>query len=143
MDEDCIFCKIVSGETDSSIVYDDEDVMAFLDLHPINPGHTLVIPKKHTTNIYDISDEDLQKIAKVTQEIAIRMKKILNAEGISIFQMNERGGDQDIMHYHVHVIPRYKGDWFGGEIMKAIKRQAITNPSREELNSIASKIKEV
>lgn len=141
MVEDCIFCKIVSGEIESSIVYEDEYIIAFLDIHPINPGHTLIIPKKHATNIYDISNEDLQKTAEVTQELAIKIKKVLKADGISIFQMNEPGGDQDIMHYHGHVIPRYIGDWFGKEIMKAIKRQQITNPSREELNSIAEKLK--
>lgn len=142
MDKDCIFCKIVSGEAESSIIYEDEDVMAFLDLHPINSGHTLVIPKKHATNIYDISNEDLQKTAKVTQELAVGIKRVLKANGISIFSMNEHGADQDVMHYHVHVIPRYTDDWFGDEIMKAIKKQQSTNPSREELDSIASKLKE-
>ena len=112
--DDCIFCKIVSGEAESSKVYEDEDVIGFLDLHPINQGHTLVISKKHATNIYDISIQDLEKISQVTQKLAIRIKKVLNADGISIFQMNERGGDQDVMHYHVHIIPRHEGDWFGG-----------------------------
>lgn len=141
MNADCIFCKIVSGEVDSSFIYDDEDVIAFLDIHPINLGHTLIIPKKHVTNIYDISSRALQMIARVSQALAIKIKKVLKPDGISIFQMNERGGDQDIMHYHVHVIPRYEGDWFGEEIMKAIKKQQITNPTREKLNSIAKKIK--
>lgn len=142
MNADCIFCKIVTGEAESSIVYDDQDTLAFLDLHPVNPGHTLVIPKGHAVNIYDISSENLQKVAKVSQGLAIRIKKVLKADGISIFQMNERGGDQDIMHYHVHIIPRYEGDWFHEEIMKAIKKQQVTNPPRKELDSIATKIKE-
>ena len=141
MDTDCIFCKIVSGEAESSIIYDDPDVMVFLDMHPINPGHALIIPKKHATNIYDIPKEILEKIAVVSQELSIRIKKVLNPDGISIFQMNEKTGDQDVMHYHLHVIPRQIGDWFGEEIMKAIKKQSVTNPTREELNSIAEKLK--
>ncbi len=138
--DDCIFCKIVSKQAESSIVYEDEDVLTFLDLHPINPGHALVIPKRHATNIYDISVEDLAKIAKITQKIAVMIKGKLNADGISIFQMNERAGDQDIMHYHVHIIPRHQGDWFGEEIMKAIKKQSVTNPIRRELDEVADKI---
>lgn len=141
MNTDCIFCKIVSGEAESSIVYDDAEVMAFLALNPINPGHTLIIPKKHAENIYDIPKEILEKIAVVSKELSVRIKKAMNCDGISIFQMNEEAGDQDIMHYHVHIIPRHNGDWFGEEIMKAVKILHNTNPSREELNSIASKLK--
>ncbi len=143
MSTDCIFCKIVNGEAESSIIYDNADIMAFLDMHPINPGHTLIIPKKHTANIYDIPKEILEKIAVVSKELSVRIKEVLNPDGISIFQMNEKAGDQDVMHYHVHVIPRYNGDWFHEEIMKAVKKQHVTNPSREELNSIAAKIKKV
>lgn len=141
MNDDCIFCKIVKGEAESSIIYEDQDIVAFLDIHPINPGHTLVIPKTHATNIYDISSENLQNIAKVTKELAIKIKKVLNADGISVFQMNEAGGDQAIMHYHMHIIPRYKGDWFHGEIKNVIQKQQATNPQRSELNSLASQIK--
>jgi len=137
----CIFCKIVSGEAEVSLVYEDSDILAFLDKHPINPGHTLVIPKKHSVNIYDISSEELQKIAKITQEISIEIKKSLNSEGISIFQMNEIAGNQDVMHYHMHIIPRQTGDWFNSELQGIKKMQLSTNPSREELNSLAEKIR--
>lgn len=140
MNGDCIFCKIITGRADSSIIYDDQNVVAFLDIHPINTGHTLVIPKKHVTNIYDISGIDLQKIAKVTQKLAVKIKRVLKADGISIFQMNEKDGSQDIMHYHVHIIPRYKNDWFEEKMQEVVRRQQITNPSRQELNCVASKI---
>src|SRR5437764_1193684 len=79
MDSDCIFCKIIKGETESSVVYEDSDILAFLDKHPINLGHTLVIPKKHSVNIYDIPSEELQKIAKVTQELSIKIKNYHNS----------------------------------------------------------------
>lgn len=143
MNSDCIFCKIVSGEAESSIIHDEDDVMAFLDMHPINPGHTLIIPKKHATNVYDIPKETLEKIATLSKDLSIKIKENLNADGISIFQMNEKAGDQDVMHYHLHVIPRYEGDWFHEEIMKAVKTQHKTNPIREELNSIAAKIRKI
>lgn len=139
---DCIFCKIISGEIESSKVYEDQDILAFLDLHPINPGHTLVIPKNHSENIYDIPVEDLQKVVKVAKELAIKIKRTLKTDGISIFQMNENAGNQDIMHYHLHIIPRHEGDWFNNEIMKAVRKQQVTNPTREELNSVAAQIKE-
>jgi histidine triad (HIT) family protein len=141
MKADCVFCKIVTGEFESSIVYEDQDILAFLDIHPINPGHILVIPKKHSVNIYDITSDELQKIAKVSQVLSLRIKKVLKAEGISIFQMNEKAGNQDVMHYHLHIIPRAQGDWFHVELQDVAKKQLAINPPRSELNSIAEKIK--
>lgn len=138
----CIFCKIVSGEAESSIIYEDRHVMAFLDIHPVNPGHTLVISKKHAKNIYDIPGVTLSQITKISQDLALKIKKMLKAQGISMFQMNERAGDQDIMHYHLHIIPRYENDWFHEKIMvEAIRLQQATSPAREELDSIARKLK--
>lgn len=141
MDPNCIFCKIVTGEAESSVVYDDPNVMAFMDLHPVNPGHTLIIPKRHSVNIYDTPTELLEKIVAVSKDLAIRTKEVVKADGVSIFQMNEIAGDQDVMHYHLHVIPRFKDDWFHEKIMIAVKKQSITNPTRGELDSLAAKIK--
>jgi len=142
--KDCIFCKIVSGEAESSIIYEDPKVIAFLDIHPINPGHILVIPKKHAENIYDVPTKILGRITKVSQELSLKLKIVLHAEGISIFQMNEEAGNQDVMHYHMHIVPRYRDDWFHKEIMiKAIQLQQVINPKREELDSIAIKIRQI
>lgn len=107
---DCIFCKIVKGEVPSYKIYEDENVLAFLDINPVNKGHTLVIPKKHYENIYDISDKDLENVTMVTKTLAKKYKKVCEADGFTIQQANEKAGGQVVFHYHVHLIPRYDED---------------------------------
>jgi histidine triad (HIT) family protein len=106
-DENCIFCKIVQKQAPSSILYEDESVMAFLDIRPVNDGHTLVIPKEHYADIYDIPSELLAKVHQVTKTLSIAIKQAVNADGISIAQQNGKAANQDIFHLHVHIIPRY------------------------------------
>jgi histidine triad (HIT) family protein len=110
MNEDsCIFCRIAQKQLPASSVYEDEKVMAFLDIRPLNEGHTLVIPKVHYENVFDVPRELNAYIHGVTKQIAIAVKKAMNADGISIIQQNGKAANQDIPHLHVHVIPRYKG----------------------------------
>ena len=106
----CIFCRIVSKKADAEIVYEDEKVLALLDLKPFNPGHTLVVPKGHFETIYDIPEDMIAQLYKVVKKVAIAVKKATNAEGINIIQSNELAGNQGIFHFHTHVIPRYFGD---------------------------------
>ncbi len=108
-DESCIFCKIVKRQASSSIVYEDEAVMVFLDIRPLNKGHTLVIPKAHYADIFDIPEELLSKIHKASKQIALAVKKATGADGISIIQQNGKAAGQDIFHIHVHVVPRFEG----------------------------------
>jgi len=107
---DCIFCKIVNGSIPSYTIYEDDIVRVFLDIHPHVNGHMLIIPKKHYVDILDIDGEVLNYIYKV---IAPKMYKLLqtrlNADGLSIGQNN--GTAEDVKHYHVHLIPRYKRDF--------------------------------
>lgn len=105
---DCIFCKIINGEVPSYTIYEDEIVKAFLDISPISNGHTLIIPKKHFENMYDIDIEVQKHIEEVSKEIGKMLKEKLDCIGVSRFQNNEYG--QDVKHYHMHIIPRYKGD---------------------------------
>ncbi len=107
--EDCLFCKIVKGEIPSYTIYEDDDIKVFMDINPIAKGHSLVIPKKHYTNILDIDKETLNKIDEVIKELYPRFKNI-GAEGLTRMQNNELG--QDIKHYHMHLIPRYGNDRF-------------------------------
>jgi histidine triad (HIT) family protein len=104
--EGCIFCKIVRGELPSFKVYEDDRVVAFADIHPISPGHTLVIPKKHAENLYEIGTEDLAAIHSASQKIAEAMRKALNPSGIAALQLNGKGANQVVMHYHLHLVPR-------------------------------------
>ncbi|MDM8514801.1 HIT family protein [Desulfobacterales bacterium HSG16] len=112
--DDCIFCKIVKGEIPSIKVYEDERVFAFEDINPISDGHTLIIPKAHAENIWEISEEDLAAIHIASKKIAVAIKKAINPDGIACLQLNGRAVNQVVMHYHFHLIPRLPG---GPELM--------------------------
>ncbi|MGD8566013.1 MAG: HIT family protein [Candidatus Bathyarchaeota archaeon] len=130
--ENCTFCKIVRRELPTSQVYEDEKTMAFLDIRPINEGHTLVIPKKHYKNIHEIPDEELEQLFKIVKKIATAVKQSIDADGISIFQNNGSAAGQVVFHIHVHVIPRYHGQ----------RTQHREEKSRQELEKIAEKLRE-
>ncbi len=107
---DCIFCKIVKGEVPCNKVYEDDEVFAFLDINPVSAGHTLVIPKEHYENIYDIPEEVLGKIAIVAKRLALVYRDKLGIENVNILNSNGSAAQQDVFHYHMHIIPRRKGD---------------------------------
>jgi histidine triad (HIT) family protein len=107
MEEECLFCKIVKGEIPSEEIYSDGDFLAFLDINPRNPGHALVIPKKHYNTIMEMPDSEAGNLFKTVKRIAIAVKKGTNADGISIGQSNDRAAGQVIPHVHFHVIPRF------------------------------------
>ncbi len=115
---DCIFCKIIKGEIPSTKVYEDGDVFAFLDIKPVNPGHTLVIPKQHYVNIHDMPDELFGKVAIAAKKVADAILK-LGAKGVNIGMNNGAVAGQVVFHAHVHVMPRYGKDsfslWVGKE----------------------------
>ncbi len=103
--ESCIFCKIARKEAPASRVYEDDKVIAFLSIQPINIGHTLVVPKKHYENIYEIPEEEVAYLYKVVKKVAYAVKNAVSAEGIRIVQNNGRTAGQVIFHLHVHLIP--------------------------------------
>lgn len=107
MDE-CIFCKIIKGEIPSHKVYEDENVIAFLDANPTSKGHTLVVPKEHVENIHEASEMDYMWGAIV--EVSNAVKDAFGAEGLNISQNNGEIAGQEVMHMHFHVTPRYTGD---------------------------------
>lgn len=109
---DCLFCKIITGEIPSTKVYEDETVLAFLDIHPVNIGHTLVIPKTHYTSLYETPDEILAHIIAVAKKLSIAIKGALTADGINIEMNNDAPAGQVIFHTHIHIIPRFSGDGF-------------------------------
>ncbi len=106
----CIFCQIINKQIPAKIVYEDELVIAFLDINPLALGHTLIIPKKHVENIFDIEENDLQHILVVAKKISLKIKEKLQADGVNIFQASGKTAEQSIPHFHLHVIPRRKDD---------------------------------
>jgi len=107
--EDCIFCKIVKGEIPSFKVYEDGRVFAFEDINPISEGHTLVIPKRHAKDLGEISEEDLAAVHIASKKIIRAIQDVLSPVGVACLQLNGRGANQVVMHYHLHLIPRAIG----------------------------------
>ena len=110
MDPNCIFCKIVAGQIPSTKVYEDEKVLAFLDIAPVNVGHTLVIPKKHYANLEDVPEAELCEVMKVVKKVGLALKKGLGVTGYNISENNDPIAGQIVAHLHFHVIPRVQGD---------------------------------
>ncbi len=108
-DPNNIFAKILRGELPSYKVYEDDKVLAFLDIMPRAPGHTLVLPKSPTRNLLDVSPDDLAHVMKVAQKIAKASLGVFGAQGVTVQQFNEGAGGQVVFHLHVHVIPRQDG----------------------------------
>jgi histidine triad (HIT) family protein len=110
LDDDCIFCKIIKGEIPSFKVFEDDKVFAFMDINPIQPGHSLVIPKFHTANIFDAPDEWAAVTLNGIQRLARAVNKTLEPDGINILQANGPGAAQSVFHLHMHVVPRAMDD---------------------------------
>ena len=103
-----IFCKIVSGEIPSKKIYEDDKVLVILDVNPSSNGHSLVIPKTHYQDLYDIDSEVLNHIMKVGKEIALKLEDKLKCDGITLIQNN--GISQEVKHFHLHIIPKYNNN---------------------------------
>jgi histidine triad (HIT) family protein len=142
MNESCNFCKIMLGEDQASIVYEDDSVLAFMDLHPANVGHTLVVPREHWETIYDIPEKVLADLFAVVKRVSVAVKNAVGAEGISILQFNERAAGQSVRHFHVHVIPRFREDAISKFIGAMLRPVGFEKVEREHLDEIAEKIKE-
>lgn len=108
--QDTIFEKIVAREVPATIIYEDDTVLAFLDITPVNHGHTLVIPKKKFRNALDADVPVFAHMAEVAQKIAVALKNTLPCDGVNIAMNNEPSAGQEVFHAHFHVIPRYTGD---------------------------------
>ena len=107
MADDCLFCKIAAGELPAEIVQEDEHTLAFMDINPWTRGHALVIPRRHSRNLFDVEDADLAHAAGAARRLAGRMRDALGCDGVNLLSSAEPAAWQSVFHTHVHVIPRY------------------------------------
>ena len=108
--EDCLFCKIIKGKISSSKIYEDDKVLAFLDIAPVNLGHALIISKEHSKDLFDTSDSTLGDFFPKVKKVAAAVKKATNADGINLEMNNGKAAGQIIFHAHMHIMPRFSGD---------------------------------
>jgi len=108
----CIFCKIINKEIPAYILYEDDDFIVILDIMQTTKGHTLVIPKRHSENIFELDQNTVSNIFPLVQKIAVRLKERLPLNGLNILNNNGEKAGQTVMHYHIHLIPRYSNDNF-------------------------------
>ena len=129
MKDDCIFCKLANGVIPTNSIYEDEDFKVILDMGPATKGHALILPKEHADNLYELPDETAAKILPLAKKLALSMREKLHTDGLNVVQNNGEVAGQTVMHYHLHLIPRYQND-----------RQRIswkpTSPSAKELEAV-------
>ena len=133
--ENCIFCQILSGNSPASLIYRDEDVAAFLDIQPINPGHSLVVPIEHSVHLENVTPEIGSKMFRLAQKVASAIRKSgVRCEGINFFLADGEEAGQEVWHTHLHIFPRFSGDGFG------LRESHSTRPPRKELDRVAQLI---
>lgn len=134
MKNDCVFCRIVEKGENATVVYEDSHTLAFLDIHPLNPGHTLVIPKKHYANMLEMPPEEAGRVFISAAKVMRAVEKASKADGISVGQSNGKAASQEVFHMHVHIIPR-----FNHEMMTGFPNRKQTH--RAELDEIGRQIR--
>ena len=139
MDEtDCVFCAIVAGESPASVVHDDEVALAIMDIGPVNPGHVLVLPKRHAASLAELDEETGGHLFRVAMRLASAIRRSgVRCEGINLFLADGEAAFQEVFHVHLHVFPRFAGDDF------RIDADWSVSPSRSELDEIAASIRGV
>ena len=134
MKDNCIFCKIASGEIPSYTIYEDDDFKAFMDISPASKGHTILIPKQHADNIFDLDETVASKLLPVAARIARALKAELKCEGLNLLQNNGEAAGQSVFHFHMHIIPRY-------EVDKVVVKWVEDKYEGEPLDQLSDKIK--
>jgi histidine triad (HIT) family protein len=135
---DCVFCDMIGKKMHRDMLYEDDDVVAFLDIAPVNQGHLLVIPRTHYENIFEVPEETLQKIISVVKKMAQVLDKI--SDGINVVSNNKKAAGQVVNHLHFHVIPRMDGDGFRHWPGKEYESEEEMKKMTEELKKIVSEV---
>ncbi len=131
---ECVFCKIVAGQIPSIRVYEDAEVLAFMDIGQVNPGHVLVAVKRHAADLYALDESQAAALGRAHARIARAIRDAFQPAGLSVYQANGRPAGQTVFHYHVHLVPRHDGD--GMQLTWPVK-----NPPRERLEEAAARIR--
>jgi histidine triad (HIT) family protein len=136
VDQSCIFCRIIGGEEMVSVVYEDDRAIAFLDVQPVSQGHTLVVSKEHYETLFDVPEALLTHCMAVAKRIAPGIKRAVGAEAINVFSANGKAGGQDVLHFHMHLIPIREGEPFALQL----PLDDAPIPMRAELDITAARI---
>ncbi len=135
---DCIFCKLLSGELEASMIYQDDCCSAFMDIQPINPGHALVVPNRHAARLADLDETEGAHMFRVAQRLTTALyKSEIRCEGVDFILADGEAAGQEVFHAHLHVFPRYVGDGFSVRFGP----HYANKPERRELNAIADRIR--
>lgn len=129
---DCIFCKIANGEIPSATLYEDNEFRVILDVNPASKGHALILPKKHAADLYELPDEAASKVLVLAKNMASKIEKALECDGLNLVQNNGEAAGQTVFHFHMHIIPRYKND----SVQMGWKPGKLSDAAREELLSV-------
>ncbi len=130
----CLFCKIINKETPAEIIYEDDNVIAILDIHPRSPGHTMILPKIHAENILDLPEEKIEGVFEAVKKVTELLNKSLKPDGFTIGINHGKVSSQTIEHLHIHIMPRWFDDG-GGSV-----HDVVDNPPKESLEEIKKKI---
>ena len=133
-DPNCIFCKIMAKQIPATVVHEDAETLAFMDIGQVNPGHVLVALKSHAENIYELHEAQASALFRNAAKVARAIRGAFAPEGLSVYQANGKPAGQTVFHIHVHLVPRHEGD--GMALTWPVK-----NPPREKLEQYAAKIK--
>lgn len=134
-DPNCVFCKIVAKQIPATVVHEDADALAFMDIGQVNPGHVLVAAKAHAENIYALEDVQARSVFGAAARVARAIRAAFSPEGLSVYQANGKAAGQTVFHFHVHLVPRHDGD--GMALTWPVK-----NPPRDELEEYARRIRD-
>lgn len=122
--DDCIFCKIIRGEIPSYKIFEDDHAYAFLDINPFGRGHTLVVPKFHAEQLFQLPPEELAGVMPAVQRVATLLKMRLKCDGMALLQLNGEVAGQTVNHVHFHLVPRYKGQPAGWDPLEGAEKEA-------------------
>jgi len=132
---DCVFCRIVAKQIPATVVQEDADTLAFMDIGQVNPGHVLVALKSHADNLFELQDAQAAAVFRTVARVARAIRDAFAPQGLSVYQANGKAAGQTVFHFHVHLVPRHEND--GMNLTWPVK-----NPPREKLEEYAAKIRQ-
>ncbi len=130
--EECVFCTIAAHRAPAAIIYEDEDSLAFLDIHPLTRGHTLVIPREHCANVFELTTAAGEAVMRATIKVARALRQELQPDGLNLLQSNGRAAGQTVYHFHFHLVPRWSKDGL------FLPPHPFPVADREELSALAA-----